>query len=61
MQTRVAADFEKTGRWELEIRDVKSRESRKELFDFVLLCTGHHADKYTPEFTGEADFQARLV
>ncbi|KAK7507062.1 hypothetical protein BaRGS_00001913 [Batillaria attramentaria] len=56
-----AADFAKTGRWDLHIRDHKSGEERTETFDAVLVCTGHHAEKNEPTFPGLSDFKGRVV
>ena len=54
-------DFSKTGQWELEIRDVKTGSVTKEVYDGVLVCTGHHADKHWPTFPGQEDFQGKMV
>nr|KAG5714534.1 hypothetical protein BaRGS_006980 [Batillaria attramentaria] len=56
-----AADFAKTGKWNLQIRDHMSGEERTETFDAVLVCTGHHAEKNEPTFPGLSDFKGRVV
>ncbi|XP_059172832.1 flavin-containing monooxygenase 5-like [Physella acuta] len=45
--------------WEVEIQDHLA--TRKEYFDFVLICTGHHADVHMPYFPGQAIFQGKIV
>nr|KAG5714538.1 hypothetical protein BaRGS_006984 [Batillaria attramentaria] len=61
LKVKRAADFAKTGRWDLQIRDHKSGEERTETFDAVLVCTGHHAEKNEPTFPGLSDFKGRVV
>lgn len=54
---READDFTKTGQWEALIRDKVTNVERTEMFDAVLVCTGHHAKKYMPHFDGEENFK----
>ena len=54
-------DFETTGRWVLKIKDVESAKERTEVFDAVLVCTGHHADKKMPNFAGHEEFQGQQM
>ena len=47
------------GQWEL---DIKSKETRStEVFDAVLVCTGHHAEKNIPSFPGLDKFKGKVV
>jgi dimethylaniline monooxygenase (N-oxide forming) len=56
-----AQDFASNGRWEALIRDLKTNEERIEIFDAVLICTGHHADKHMPHFEGEENFKGKRI
>ncbi len=46
-------------RWRLSIRDRLAGEDREEIFDAVLVCTGHHGSKHLPKFPGADEFQVR--
>jgi dimethylaniline monooxygenase (N-oxide forming) len=56
-----AEDFATTGRWEVLLRNRQTKEERTEIFDAVLVCTGHHAEKHMPRFEGEENFKGRRV
>lgn len=59
-----ALDYEETGRWELSYcensknveSDCPDCEVKKEIFDAVLVCTGHHWKVSWPKFPGMEDF-----
>jgi len=50
-----------SGRWDLIIRDNKSNSTRKQTFDAVLVCTGHHADKNVPAFPGQEICKGKVI
>ena len=54
-------NFVKTGQWDIEIKDKSSGQVNTEVFDGVLVCTGHHAEKKMPNFPGEKDFKGKIV
>jgi dimethylaniline monooxygenase (N-oxide forming) len=54
-------DFAQTGQWEATIRDRNKEEDRVEIFDAVMVCTGHHADKYMAHFDGEENFKGTRI
>ncbi|XP_012935516.1 flavin-containing monooxygenase 5 [Aplysia californica] len=56
-----AKDFDRTGQWDVESRDHKSGAEKTEVFDFVLVCSGHHAQTYKPDFPGIKDFQGKVI
>ncbi|KAL5011897.1 hypothetical protein ScPMuIL_010448 [Solemya velum] len=56
-----ADDFDQTGQWKVEIRDTKSRKTEIKIFDGVLVCTGHHAEKNIPSFNGLEDFRGKVL
>lgn len=61
LQLRPSSDFRDTGKWDVEIKDLKTGETTTETFDGVLVCTGHHAEKYLPRFEGEEEFKGEKV
>ena len=52
VSVRQAEDFAKTGQWLLQYTDKDSQSTKTEVFDGVLVCTGHHADASIPLFKG---------
>lgn len=51
------SDFDKTGRWVISTRDLKSGLSVSRVVDGILICTGHHTYPHKPVFDGEGKFQ----
>ncbi len=47
-------------RWQVEVLNKTADRTRTETFDAVMVCTGHHADPYIPDFPGDQDFQVTL-
>ncbi|KAL8597540.1 hypothetical protein ACOMHN_033411 [Nucella lapillus] len=59
-------DFRSTGRWTVEVEDHSgggdsTTSITSEVFDAVMVCSGHHADRYLPSFPGLADFQGQVI
>ncbi|XP_071155436.1 flavin-containing monooxygenase 5-like [Mytilus edulis] len=54
-------DFEKTGKWTLKIKDIKSGIITNEIFDGVMAATGHHAVPLLPTFEGQDLFKGRTL
>ncbi|XP_041371196.1 flavin-containing monooxygenase 5-like [Gigantopelta aegis] len=61
LSVKPTVEFETTGQWDVEVKDHVTNEVTKEVFDGVLLCTGHHAKKHEPKFAGQEDFQGRIL
>ena len=56
---RKAEDYNDTGNWELTYVNVDSQsqsEEKKEIYNAVMVCIGHHASPYWPTFQGMHDF-----
>jgi dimethylaniline monooxygenase (N-oxide forming) len=56
---RKAADYDKTGNWEVCYASLVGPEAnvvKKEVYNAVMLCTGHHSSPYWPSFQGMDDF-----
>ena len=47
-----AADFAQTGRWDIRIKDLVTGTVDDAIFDAVMVCSGHHADKKVPSWPG---------
>ncbi|KAK7500227.1 hypothetical protein BaRGS_00008450 [Batillaria attramentaria] len=56
-----ADDFADTGRWRVQSFDHKNGTARDEVFDAVMVCSGHHAQKIVPPFPGLQDFQGQVI
>ena len=41
----------------MEAKNRKTGETQKDIFDGVMICTGHHANAYIPSFPGDDEFQ----
>ncbi|XP_052092508.1 flavin-containing monooxygenase 5-like [Mytilus californianus] len=54
-------DFEKTGKWTLKIKDIKSGKIINEIFDGVMAATGHHTAPLLPAFDGQDTFKGRTL
>lgn len=54
-------DFSTTGRWTVEVNDHDSDASSTEIFDAIMVCSGHHATRHQPSLPGLADFQGRVI
>lgn len=53
-------DFSSSGRWDVRVKDNVIGKERDEVFDAVMLCSGHHADKYVPTFPGLSNFKGKV-
>lgn len=53
--------FEKDGKWSVKYKDLNTNTETETIFDAVLMCTGHHADRYQPKFKGQKKFQGRIL
>ena len=51
----------KSGSWEVTSKDVRTGSISTELFDAVMVCSGHHAEKNMPHFEGEDQFLGQIL
>jgi len=52
-------DFEESGKWEIFFQDLNSKdpkEVKKEVYDAVMVCVGHHSEPSWPSFSGMDEF-----
>ncbi|XP_062616301.1 flavin-containing monooxygenase 5-like [Saccostrea cucullata] len=55
------SDFNTTGQWNVTTKDLTTGETKDHVFDAVMVCTGHHADKNIPDFPGLKDFEGKVI
>ncbi|XP_071499187.1 flavin-containing monooxygenase 5-like [Diadema antillarum] len=56
-----ADDYEQMGRWKVTHSSRTSDKPKTEVFDAILVCTGHHCTPYIPEIEGLKDFQGKVL
>lgn len=61
VQVTPAADYEKTGRWDVLVRDLEANTDRTDTYDAVAVCVGHHVYPNVPHFKGQEKFRGRIV
>ncbi|KAH7968061.1 hypothetical protein HPB52_005546 [Rhipicephalus sanguineus] len=61
VQVTPAANYDKTGRWDMLVRDLETNTDRPETFDAVAVCVGHHVHPNVPYFKGQEKFRGRIV
>ncbi|KAK3087078.1 hypothetical protein FSP39_001367 [Pinctada imbricata] len=58
---RKRPDFASSGQWDIQIRNRDSGEKQDLVFDAVMICTGHHAEKNMPTFPGLDKFKGKVI
>uniref|UniRef100_A0A023GL55 Flavin-containing monooxygenase n=1 Tax=Amblyomma triste TaxID=251400 RepID=A0A023GL55_AMBTT len=61
VQVTPAADYDKTGRWDVVVRDLETNTDRTETFEAVAVCVGHHVYPNVPSFKGQEKFRGRVL
>ncbi|PVD18904.1 hypothetical protein C0Q70_21463 [Pomacea canaliculata] len=56
-----AADFVTSGKWTVISKNLKSRDTMTEVFDAVLVCSGHHGAKHIPKLPGLNEFKGQIL
>ncbi|XP_061181036.1 flavin-containing monooxygenase 5-like [Saccostrea echinata] len=54
-------DFNTSGQWNITTKDLTTGETKEHVFDAVMVCTGHHADKNIPEFPGISTYNKTFL
>ena len=54
-------DFTTSGQWELKVEDLVTKKVITDIYDYVLVCTGHHAMKHTVKFKGQDEFDGKIL
>lgn len=55
-----ADDYEMTGRWKVTTENTETGEQSTEVFDGVIIATGHHITPLMAEFPGQDKFKGRI-
>nr|KAG5710612.1 hypothetical protein BaRGS_013258 [Batillaria attramentaria] len=61
LSVKPADDFDQSGRWTVRTRNHVTGNETTDVFDGVLVCTGHHAEKHCPSFPGMESFEGDIV
>ncbi|KAK3602192.1 hypothetical protein CHS0354_004708 [Potamilus streckersoni] len=56
-----AENFSETGQWDVQVTDKMNMKTENLIFDGVLICTGHHADKHMPMISGLDRFKGKVI
>jgi len=56
-------DYEKTGRWKVKVRDLSKSPpvESQDIYDGVMICTGHHTTPLKPTFPGQEKFKGEII
>lgn len=61
LSLELADDYEETGRWKIRTRNLDTNEIFEDIFDGVMVCTGHHGTISMPTFPGQERFKGRII
>ncbi|KAJ8319576.1 hypothetical protein KUTeg_002870 [Tegillarca granosa] len=54
-------DYSQTGQWKVKVRQKVTGVVTDHVFDAVMICIGHHAQKRVPDFPGISEFQGKVI
>src|SRR5688500_11539339 len=55
-----AEDYNITGRWKVTVENTQNDQQTSEIFDGVMICTGHHVVPLLPKFPGQERFKGNI-
>ena len=55
------SDYEETGRWKVRVRNNETDSESEDVFDGVLVCTGHHVKPFQPSFKDQDKFRGKII
>ena len=55
------SDYEETGKWKITAKDLNTGRVLDEVFDGVMVCTGHHVQPSAPTFKDQDKFKGQVV
>jgi len=50
-------DFDQTGQWQATVENLRTKEVSADIFDGVMVCTGHHVKPMSATFKGQEKFK----
>lgn len=54
-------DYDTTGRWKVTVRNTKTDDTSSDVFDGVMVATGHHVKPMIPKFRGQENFKGKII
>lgn len=54
------SDYEETGKWKITAKDLNADKEIEEVFDGVMVCTGHHVQPLVPTFKDQDKFRGKI-
>ncbi|CAD5120537.1 DgyrCDS9103 [Dimorphilus gyrociliatus] len=61
LSVKKSKSFEKDGKWNVKVKNLQADSETELIFDAVLLCTGHHAKRFSPKFKGQEKFKGKIL
>lgn len=61
LQITYADDHEVTGRWKVTVEKNDTKEQSTEVYDGVMVCTGHHTTPLIATFPGQDKFRGQIT
>lgn len=61
LKVEKASSFDDDGRWDVEVEDMQTKETIRETFDGVMVCTGHHVTPSMATFPGQELFKGQII
>ncbi|XP_054706188.1 dimethylaniline monooxygenase [N-oxide-forming] 2-like isoform X3 [Uloborus diversus] len=56
-----AGDYDKTGRWMMTVRNTVTNKVETDIFDGVMVCTGHFNRPKMPHYPGQEKFKGKIM
>ena len=54
-------DYEETGQWNVCFKNMETLKETTEVFDGVMICTGHHGTVNQPTLSGQHQFKGIVM
>ncbi|XP_074603122.1 flavin-containing monooxygenase 5-like [Brevipalpus obovatus] len=54
-------DYDQTGRWHATVENLRTKEVSVDIFDGVMVCTGHHVKPMSAQFKGQEKFKGKII
>ncbi len=55
------SDYEETGKWKITAKDLNIGQTVTDVFDGVMICTGHHVTPSVPKFKDQDKFKGTIL
>ncbi|RWS20600.1 dimethylaniline monooxygenase [N-oxide-forming] 5-like protein [Leptotrombidium deliense] len=54
-------DYEQSGKWKVTVLDKQHQNTHEQVFDAILVCSGHHTIPIIPSFPGQEKFNGTIM